>query len=170
MPIVTSSPAATVVSVYVKIGVDPKTQKPQITLYDDPAGTVLLSPQRVKSRGEVQFFFIKGDHAPDFIETADLYIIPQTVKRNDVSYLTRRESPFHKPEEPVHFIEDPGWGAGDPTNAKGGLTPVNDAVFAGSIPIRGVPVPSKDYKYAVLARGDEGRWIALDDPTIKIEP
>lgn len=169
MPVPTSPVAApAVVSVFVKISTDPTTKKPQITLHEDASGTA-LPPQKVKSRGEVHFFFIQGDRLSSFVETADLYIIPQTVKRSDGT-LTRRESPFHKPEEPVHFIEDPGWGAGDPTNARGQLTPVNGAVFAGSIPVRGVPQPSNDYKYAVIARGDEGRWIAVEDPTIKIEP
>jgi hypothetical protein len=160
--------ALPVVSVYVKICVDAVTKQPQITLHADAAGTPLPA-QRVKSRGEVQFFFIRGDRLGSVIETADLYVIPQTVQHSDGS-LSRRESPFHRPEEPVHFIEDPGWGAGDPTNANGRLTPVNDAVFAGSIPVRGVPQVSSDYKYAVIARGDAGRWIAVVDPTIKIEP
>jgi hypothetical protein len=164
-----TSPAPAVVSVFVKIAIDPTSKKPQITLHAEASGTT-LPPQRVKSRGEVHFFFIKGDRPGPAIETADLYIIPQTVKRSDGTILTRRESPFQKPEDPVHFIEDPGWGAGDPGNVNGGIAPVNEAVFAGSIPIRGVPQLSNDYKYAVIARGDVGRWIALEDPTIKIEP
>lgn len=173
MPVIART-SKRVVEIHVKIVHSTKPGEPPRLDLTDETGTALVSDpigdQWVHPSGEMHFFFVKGDRPGDPVETADLYVIPQSVVE-DQDIISRRDSPFHRPQDPVHFIEDPGWGAGAPANEGGGLsTSAVAKLFAGSIPIRGYPGSSPVFKYAVLARGDRGRWISVQDPTIKIEP
>lgn len=159
-----------ILPVYIRILKDQQTFR----LYTDPAGTDEWTDtvqREVSARGVMQFFFIPDVRkAP--AETADLFIIPQTVESH-----ARRDSPFHRPEDPVHFIEDPGWGASDPSNSRGDLPILmandgSESVFAGEVTIRGIPPGrrSPPYKFAIFARGNKARWISGIDPTVIIRP
>lgn len=165
-------PTSAVLPVYIQIvdGSNP------LRIYTDPEGTIewgIKLEREVLTRGVMQFHFIPDPNRPGRpAETADLYIIPQTVENH-----LRRDSPFHRPEDPVHFIEDPGWGASDPANLNGRLRPMtignaSGIIFAGEVPIRGIPpgMPSPSYKFGIYARGDRGRWINGIDPTVIIRP